>query len=210
MRSLCSGRHSGCWLVKFAAAVVSVTGLLTCATRSLAQEPVESGQVIMLMTVPFDAAWSREQAMSAREGGGQAEVLRAIDATGEVIVRTPAGMSDADFALRLSKVPGVVYAQPDWVLFAAEASADPLAQDQWHLSRSEVPQAWALLEEGLPTVHAYRPIVAIVDSGVYLTHPDLSSILVPGFTASASGERRSMAVLSRMSEPRDTGRAARG
>ncbi|MFN4839326.1 MAG: hypothetical protein ACK5Q8_02165 [Phycisphaerales bacterium] len=77
----------------------------------------------MLITVPFDAAWSREQAMSARvrearvlsarEGGGQAEVLRAIDATDEVILRTPAGMSDADFALRLSKMPGVVYAQPD-------------------------------------------------------------------------------------------------
>jgi hypothetical protein len=50
-----------------------------------------------------------------------------------------------------------------------------------------VPQAWALLEEQLPTVDAYRPIVAIVDSGEDLTHPDLSSILVPGFNSVGIG-----------------------
>ncbi|MFO0082444.1 MAG: S8 family serine peptidase [Phycisphaerales bacterium] len=50
-----------------------------------------------------------------------------------------------------------------------------------------MPQAWALLEEQLPTVDAYRPIVAIVDSGVDLTPPDLSSILVPGFNSVGIG-----------------------
>jgi hypothetical protein len=89
-------------------------------------------------------------------------------------------------------LPGVLYAQPDWICAPAETAPDPLAAQQWHLVRSEVPQAWAMLDERVPSDGAYRPIVAIVDSGVDLTHPDLSGILVSGFNSVGIGRAQAL------------------
>jgi subtilisin family serine protease len=61
------------------------------------------------------------------------------------------------------------------------SKADPLRKDQWHLDNMGVPQVW---ESGkaLKTV-----TVAVVDTGVDLTHPDLQGVLVEGWNAAAPG-----------------------
>ncbi|HVE46350.1 MAG TPA: S8 family serine peptidase [Acidimicrobiales bacterium] len=62
-------------------------------------------------------------------------------------------------------------------LFAAvpaRASNDPLFSQQWGMAQVRVQQAWSL-SRGAGVV------IAVVDSGVDLGHPDLASKLVPGF-----------------------------
>ncbi len=179
---------------------VMVAAALASATVARAQELVESGQVIVMAKGPIVTLPATNKTTTARmgadiarrEAGSASAVLRMIEATGEVIVRTPAGRSDADFARALMLRPGVLYAQPDWICAPAETVPDPLAAQQWHLVRSEVPQAWAMLDERVPSDGAYRPIVAIVDSGVDLTHPDLSGILVSGFNSVGIGRAQAL------------------
>lgn len=51
---------------------------------------------------------------------------------------------------------------------------DPRFPEQWHYALIDVPEAWTLgAGEGV--------IVAVVDTGVYLEHPDLQDQLVPGW-----------------------------
>ena len=52
---------------------------------------------------------------------------------------------------------------------------DPLYPLQWHLQQIQGPAAWDLVPSGAGAV------IAILDSGVDATHPDLAGKLVPGF-----------------------------
>lgn len=55
------------------------------------------------------------------------------------------------------------------------AANDPLFASQWGLDQINAPEAWARGATGTGTV------IAVVDTGVDLEHPDLRSKLVPGF-----------------------------
>ncbi|MBF6330358.1 S8 family serine peptidase [Nocardia transvalensis] len=64
------------------------------------------------------------------------------------------------------------------------ATNDPLIGKQWGLTQINAPQAWPM-STGVGTV------IAVVDTGVDLTHPDLQGKLVPGatFTDCPPGQR---------------------
>ena len=106
-------------------------------------------------------------------------------------------------AQALSETPGIAWAEPDYLRRPAEeqrsrgageprsASApllpsapaqipgpgtDPLYAQQWHLDAAEVPAAWQWLEdEGLPPGGDRDIVVAVIDTGVDYTHPDLAA-----------------------------------
>lgn len=71
----------------------------------------------------------------------------------------------------------IEYAEPDAPVHATTAPNDPwfCSGQQWHLTKIMAPAAWDLTQ-GSPDV-----IVAIVDSGVRATHPDLSGKILPGY-----------------------------
>jgi serine protease len=72
-------------------------------------------------------------------------------------------------------LPSVAYAEPNYIVHALSTPNDPDFPKQWYLQNIEVPQAWNV-STGANTV-----IVAVVDTGVSSTHPDLQNILVPGY-----------------------------
>ncbi|MGB4978155.1 MAG: S8 family serine peptidase [Anaerolineae bacterium] len=100
----------------------------------------------------------------------------------------------------LAKAPGVAWAEPDYLRkpvgdltgtgtlgdpeelgVLAEPSrapefTDPLYGQQWHLGAIHAPEAWAYLQsQSLPPGGSSDIIVAVIDTGVDYTHPDLAA-----------------------------------
>ncbi|MDG4554067.1 MAG: S8 family serine peptidase [Candidatus Competibacter sp.] len=70
--------------------------------------------------------------------------------------------------------PEVADAGPNYIRRAQFAPNDPLYRFQWHYPQINLPQAWDL------TVGA-DAIVAVIDTGVVLSHPDLQGQWVAGY-----------------------------
>jgi serine protease len=76
----------------------------------------------------------------------------------------------------LARDPAVATAAPNYLyqLHAAFSPNDPRYPLQWHYAQVSLPQAWTL-NTGTGV------IVAVIDSGVFLAHPDLQGRLVGGY-----------------------------
>ncbi|HLU39167.1 MAG TPA: S8 family serine peptidase [Planctomycetota bacterium] len=94
-----------------------------------------------------------------------------------------AELQTALLAYRATQAEGVRAASPNYVYHAFQAPNDPLLRLQWHYGHINAQQAWALFSEapfngvpGSPNV-----IVAIVDTGMVLGHPDFAGRLIAGY-----------------------------
>jgi serine protease len=76
---------------------------------------------------------------------------------------------------QLSKQPGVRYAEPNYLLRSSAVPNDPGFSLQWHYPLINLPQAWDV------TTGSGAGIVAVIDTGVLLNHPDLQGQLVNGY-----------------------------
>jgi thermitase len=148
---------------------------------------------------------ARFQAVSARPlfretvGPLPVEAVMATDRLGLdrwVVLELPAGTSPEEAARRLAADSLVETAEPDGIgqgagrlvpasiRSAAAAAArvvpdDPRFTEQWYLDQAgdhdiDMPEAWAIQGS------AVTVIVAVLDSGVDLDHPDLAAVLLPG------------------------------
>jgi endonuclease YncB( thermonuclease family) len=79
----------------------------------------------------------------------------------------PARMSQARAVAELASLPGVRYAEPIARYSVADQPSDPLYSKQSYLQSVSAPAAWDITK-GSPDV-----VVAVVDTGVDVRHPDL-------------------------------------
>jgi thermitase len=75
----------------------------------------------------------------------------------------------------LQRNPIIEFAEPDYILAPDGTANDPYYGSQWHLSKIEANTAWDT------TVGSSTVILAVLDTGVESSHPDLSGRLVAGW-----------------------------
>lgn len=89
---------------------------------------------------------------------------------------------------KLETLNEVEYAEPNYKLYIMDTtiadsySDNPMASQQWYLDAYGVKELW-----NKPIINPKRPIIAIIDTGVDMTHPDLVDNLWTN-TAEAEGE----------------------
>ena len=76
--------------------------------------------------------------------------------------------------VRVARNAAVASVSPNHYRYAFAVPNDPRYSEQWHYPLIRMPQAWDI-EKGSDTV-----IVAVLDTGISLTHPDIISRLVSG------------------------------
>lgn len=74
--------------------------------------------------------------------------------------------------------PDVESADPNYVFQPTRVPDDPLYARQWHYPLIGLPQAWDVTT-GTPA--SGEVVVAVIDTGVFLAHPDLAGQLVQGY-----------------------------
>lgn len=100
--------------------------------------------------------------------------LRKIEGINVHIVELPAAASETGVVNSLKKHRHIKFAELDYILHADKTANDPYAPSEWHLNKMQVASAWDIsLGNGIT--------VAILDTGVDATHPDLAGQLVPGW-----------------------------
>ena len=96
-------------------------------------------------------------------------------------LRLPLGAENALKALTLDTIhrlrmdPTVEYAEPNWLRQPSRVPTDQFFNAQWHYELINLPEAWDT------TVGSDSVIVAVIDTGVLVQHPDLSTRLIGGF-----------------------------
>lgn len=74
----------------------------------------------------------------------------------------------------LRKLGGVKYIEPNYIYKAYAVPNDSYYSYQWHYEAINLPKAWDIIKSA-------DVIVAVVDTGVSFTHPDLQGIFVDGY-----------------------------
>ena len=99
---------------------------------------------------------------------------RFIAGAGVHVIQLPPGADPKAVAAALSKHPHLKFAEVDMKLKHALAVNDPYYANEWHLNTINAPTAWN-------SSTAKSMTIAILDTGVDGTHPDLSAQMVPGW-----------------------------
>ncbi len=94
--------------------------------------------------------------------------IRFNPATSSYVIRLPRGIDVESARQFLSLMPGVRYAEPNYLVSICNNPNDPRYSGQYALQRIQAPQAWSIWNPQRTTY------IAIVDTGIDHNHPDLA------------------------------------
>lgn len=115
-----------------------------------------------------------EAAMLAAAGGEGFALIASLPEAGLLRLAVPLGQ-ESQAIQKLQANPMVAYVGPNYLAHATADPNDPSWPKQWNLVRIGMSSVWGevLANPGL--------VIAVLDSGVALQHPDLAPSLVPGY-----------------------------
>lgn len=126
------------------------------------------------MLVKPSASASETGIQASLRATGAREVGR-VPQIGVRILQVPE-KAEARVIAALSKNPNFEFAEPDYVANIILTPNDPYyAAYQWHLPKVSAPAAWDT------TTGSANVTIAVVDSGVEATHPDLAGRVLAGY-----------------------------
>lgn len=135
-------------------------------------EKYGAGEAEELM--PLTGAKVTPKARRAKAFNGK--VVDDVDLSALYVVRLdPAKAADMTAVAReFAALDEVDYAEPNYLVYACSTDAasyksDPMYTQQWGIPAINLDKLW---EE--PVVNTKRPVIAIIDTGVDITHPDLA------------------------------------
>jgi thermitase len=104
-------------------------------------------------------------------------VLSEIKNLNAMVIILPQGVSIVDSIRKFQGIPGVKYAEPNYIYHALLVPNDPFfATKQWGPQKINAPAAWDTTT-GSPSV-----VIAILDTGIATAHPKFSGKIVAGGT----------------------------
>ena len=121
-------------------------------------------------------------AVDALEARAGIRITTRLSLPGVRVAAVDDGVARARALARLNADPAVKWAEPNHVYTTMTVPDDPSFPAQWSLPTIGAPSGWNVTTGGAPGVR-----IAIIDSGVDLTHPDLTPNLMganPGETGS--------------------------
>jgi subtilisin family serine protease len=166
-----SGFMLALWLTLLAAATV--------AAQTAPSAPRHAPDTIL---VRFKATAPPSERAQAHALAG-ASVHRSFTLVeGLQVVRVPRGMTVKDAIERYQRHPAVLYAEPNWIVRHQASPNDPGFAEMWGLNNTgqgggapdadiDAVEAWNL------TTGSAGVVVAVIDSGIDWTHPDLTANL---------------------------------
>ena len=111
-----------------------------------------------------------------------ATVIEVIPQLGVVRLKIPKGVDEGQAAATFKRNASVQYAEPDYIASALAAPNDPYFSGgfQWDMAKVQASSAWDV------TTGSASVVVAILDTGVDLSHPDLQGKVVASVNFSDS------------------------
>jgi thermitase len=154
-----------------AAIVIAAATVLPASAQAPPPQSSPAGDFapgrILVKFKPGVSQSGAQRALSAQNLNA-ASAADAIPALGVLKVPVTSGQELAEVAA-LRGDPNVLYAEPDYIAHAQPTTPnDPYYGSQWGLSKINAPAAWDM------ATGSSAVVIAIVDTGIDLSHPDLS------------------------------------
>lgn len=147
--------------------------LIAGLTALLAQASAQVNEVSIIVKPKASMREAGLDALVSAHGGRAHSNVPQLNAR---VIKLPAQAAQKAL-LALSKHKDVEYAEPDFTATALNLANDPqfASGNQWSLQKIEAPVAWNT------SVGSSSVVVAVIDSGVTASHPDLSGKVLPGY-----------------------------
>jgi len=142
--------------------------------------PAEARHVPDEIMVRFAPGAAEDEARRALDGLGAREV-RQLPQVRVRLVKLPPGLTVEAAIERLQRNPNVLSAEPNHIFKAKALPTDQFFPLQWSLDRISASQSWASDVPGADGSSSV--VIAIADSGIDASHPDVAGKLVTGYNA---------------------------